>query len=138
MVAESTPARRLAAARKAARPLRRLLAWAALVDEEEAHRREADAELGAMTVEIAAVRAEVARLEGLVSTLHSDFSPIEERTTIHTDVVVAEALRRAEAVDARLATEHQRMAEIVARLDHEQSAILRLLSGDKRLDPSAV
>ncbi|MHB8465907.1 MAG: class I SAM-dependent methyltransferase [Acidimicrobiales bacterium] len=141
MVVPSEPsgaARRIAAARKLARPARRVLSWFALVDEERVQRAAADAELAAMGTDIAGLRAEVARLEGLVATLRSDFSPIEARTTAHTDLVVGEALRRAEAVDARLATEHQRLGEVVARLDHEHSAILRLLSRDKRLDPAVV
>jgi len=124
--------------RKAARPVRRVLAWFALVDEERAQRSAADAELAAMTSQIEALREEVARLEGLVGTLRSDFSPIEARTTAHTDLVVAEALRRAEAVDARLATDQQRLQELVGRLDKEHTAVLRLLSGDRELDPGAV
>jgi SAM-dependent methyltransferase len=138
MAASGDGAEHLSSARRAARPVRRVLAWFALVDEERAQRSAADAELAQMAGEIAGLRAEVARLEGLVATLRSDFSPIEARTTVHTDLVVAEALRRAEAVDARLAVEHQRVAEVVERLDHEHSAILRLLSGVKHLDPGEV
>ena len=118
--------------------MRRVLSWFALVDEERVLRTAADAELAAMGTDMAGLRAEMARLEGLVATLRSDFSPIEARTTAHTDLVVAEALRRAEAVDARLATEHQRLGEVVARLDHEHSAVLRLLSRDKHLDPAMI
>ena len=138
VVPSEGPVRRIAAARKLARPVRRVLSWFALVDEERSQRTAADAELSAMGTDIAGLRAEMARLEGLVATLRSDFSPIEARTTVHTDLVVGEALRRAEAVDARLATEHQRLSEVVSRLDHEHSAILRLLSRDKRLDPAMV
>ncbi|GAC1534177.1 MAG: hypothetical protein NVS3B12_14550 [Acidimicrobiales bacterium] len=127
----------LGRARRAARPVRRVLAWFALVDEERALRSQADAELAAMTTEMAALREEVGRLHGLVATLRSDFTPIESRATTHTDLVVAEALRRGESVDARLATEQQRMAEVLARVDHEHSAILRLLTGTPTLTDEA-
>lgn len=117
-----------------ARPVRRVLAWFALVDEERSLRSQADAELASMTSEVAALREEMDRLHGLVATIRSDFSPIEGRATAHTDLVVAEALRRAEASDARLATDQQRMAEVMARVDREHGAILRLLSGSPGID----
>ncbi|GAC1594451.1 MAG: hypothetical protein NVS3B21_16460 [Acidimicrobiales bacterium] len=134
---ESRALAQLGRARRAARPVRRVLAWFALVDEERALRSQADAELAAMTTEMAALREEVGRLHGLVATLRSDFTPIESRATAHTDLVVAEALRRGESVDARLATEQQRMAEVLARVDHEHSAILRLLTGGPTLSDEA-
>ena len=134
---ESRALAQLGRARRAARPVRRVLAWFALVDEERALRSQADAELAAMNTEMAALREEVGRLHGLVATVRSDFTPIESRATAHTDLVVAEALRRSESVDARLATEQQRMAEVLARVDHEHSAILRLLTGTPTLTDEA-
>src|SRR5580658_5262241 len=107
---------RLEQARKAARPVRKMMSWLALVDEERAERAAADDDLSSVVTDVAGLRAEMARVEGLGATLRSDFGPIEARTTEHTDLVVAEALRRSEAVDARLATEHQRIAEMVERI----------------------
>jgi O-antigen chain-terminating methyltransferase len=108
-----------------------MLTTVALVDHERTGRT---AGLASMAGEIEQLRAEVGRLEGLVARFHSDFAPIEGRVTLHTDLVVGEALRQAEETDGRLATEHQRLADLVARLDREHTAVVHLLSGDKPLD----
>jgi len=73
-----------------------------------------------LTLALAELKARVARLEAELRNARAETeryrreaAQVELRTGHHTDLVVAELWRRAESVDARLATELQRLAELI-------------------------
>lgn len=75
-----------------------------------------------LALELRDLKGQVARLEEELRNARAETeryrretAQVELRTGHHTDLVVAELWRRAESVDARLATELQRLAELIQR-----------------------
>ena len=107
------------------RPARRVLAWAALVDEERSLRVQNAQEIDARA---AASTSRLNELQSRLEAAEQRFIDLESRTISRIDAVVSEAVHRSEVRDSRLATETSRLAEKIAEIEHERSAILRHLT----------
>jgi SAM-dependent methyltransferase len=114
------------------------LAWAALVDEERSLRTEADVKvddrLVALYMDAAGIRQELVLARARLDAAEKRFIDLEHRTIERTDALVSEVLHRTEVRAARLATETSRLADHVAQIEHERTAILRHLTASSTND----
>lgn len=124
------------------RPVRRLVAWSALVDEERSLRSEADRQaeirIEQHSVDLehrfVAIEHRLAQVEHVLAASEERFLAVEDRGIRRLDSVASEVVHRSDVQHARLATELQRVLEQLRDQEHERSAVLRVLAGPKSLD----
>lgn len=115
--------------RRALRPLRRFVAWFALVREEESDRkRHVDLRIADLERRLERAQHESAgRYEEVRRSLAEFRAIMDDGVGARADATLSQLWRRMEGADARQATAIQRLAEEVERLREEQEATNELL-----------
>jgi SAM-dependent methyltransferase len=119
------------------RPVRRAAATFVLVDEERSLRIQDTAGLVdpvrervlALEREAERFRHDVAVVKAQSAEVLARVARVEEQVVRRVELVVSEVMHRAEASDARLATDLQRALEVLARQQRDVAALTRSVSG---------